>query len=197
MLMKSYRKHLKRTEELEVKVTQSCPTLCDPIDYTVYGILQDRIAYSVLFLLQQIAYSFSSSFPYTTIKLLGFRTSLHQICHFCMRIIFLAKCNQDPEDSREVGSLWVAYSFSSRSSQSRNQTWVSHIAGGFFTNWAIRELEGIVTILPMTTERKMMTECEIKLEGNEQQAIQNIFLPQCWGPLMDRNLVVQSRLIRK
>ena len=27
----------------EVKVTQSCPTLCDPMDYTVQGILQARI----------------------------------------------------------------------------------------------------------------------------------------------------------
>ena len=26
-----------------VKVTQSCPTLCDPMDYTVHGILQARI----------------------------------------------------------------------------------------------------------------------------------------------------------
>ena len=34
---------------------------------------------------------------------------------------------------------WVAYPFSSRSSQSRNQTRVSCIAGGFFTSWAIRE----------------------------------------------------------
>ena len=34
---------------------------------------------------------------------------------------------------------WVAYPFSSESSQSRNQTKVSYIAGGFFTNWAIRE----------------------------------------------------------
>ena len=25
------------------KVTQSCPTLCDPMDYTVYGNLQARI----------------------------------------------------------------------------------------------------------------------------------------------------------
>ena len=31
---------------------------------------------------------------------------------------------------------WVAYPFSSRSSQSRNQTGVSCIAGGFFTSWA-------------------------------------------------------------
>ena len=27
----------------EVKVAQSCPTLCDPLDYTVHGILQGRI----------------------------------------------------------------------------------------------------------------------------------------------------------
>ena len=26
-----------------VKVTQSCPTLCDPKDYTVHGFLQARI----------------------------------------------------------------------------------------------------------------------------------------------------------
>ena len=28
---------------LKVKVAQSCPTLCDPMDYTVHGILQARI----------------------------------------------------------------------------------------------------------------------------------------------------------
>ena len=26
-----------------MKVAQSCPTLCNPMDYTVYGILQARI----------------------------------------------------------------------------------------------------------------------------------------------------------
>ena len=36
---------------------------------------------------------------------------------------------------------WVAYPFSSRSSWYRNWTRVSCIAGGFFTNWAIREAE--------------------------------------------------------
>ena len=34
---------------------------------------------------------------------------------------------------------WVSYPFSSRSSQPRNQTGVSCIAGRFLTNWAIRE----------------------------------------------------------
>ena len=34
---------------------------------------------------------------------------------------------------------WVAFPFSRRSSQSRDRTQVSLIAGGFFTNWAPRE----------------------------------------------------------
>ena len=32
-----------------MKVTQSCPTLCGPMDYTVHGILQDRILEWVAF----------------------------------------------------------------------------------------------------------------------------------------------------
>ena len=44
---------------------------------------------------------------------------------------------------------WVAYPFSSGTSQSRNQTGVSYMAGGFFTSWAT-ELHGI----HVRTERK-------------------------------------------
>ena len=36
---------------------------------------------------------------------------------------------------------WVAFLFSRRSSQSKDQTQVSHIAGGFFTSWATREAQ--------------------------------------------------------
>ena len=35
--------------------------------------------------------------------------------------------------------LWVAFPFSTGSSQPRDQAQVSHIAGGFFTSWATRE----------------------------------------------------------
>ena len=59
---------------VKVKVAQSCPTLCDPMDYTVHGILQARI----------------------------------QEC--------------------------VAFPFSRGSSQPRDRTQVSHIAGRFFTS---------------------------------------------------------------
>ena len=34
---------------------------------------------------------------------------------------------------------WVAFPFSKGSSQPRDRTQVSHIAGGFFTSWATRE----------------------------------------------------------
>ena len=62
-----------------MKVTQSCPTIWDPMDFRVHGILQARIL------------------------------------------------------------EWVAVPFSRVSSQPRDQTQVSHIAGGFFTSWASRE----------------------------------------------------------
>ena len=39
-------------ETVKVKVAQSCPTLCDPIDCTVHGILQARI-------LEWVAFPFS------------------------------------------------------------------------------------------------------------------------------------------
>ena len=41
---------------MNVKVAQSCPTLCDPMDYTVHGILLARI-------LEQVAISFSMDLP--------------------------------------------------------------------------------------------------------------------------------------
>ena len=68
---------------MKVKVTQSCPTLCDPVDCSlpgssVNGILQARIL------------------------------------------------------------KWVTVPFSRWSSQPRDWTHVSHIAGGFFTVWATR-----------------------------------------------------------
>ena len=33
----------KMVYKVKVKVAQSCPTLCDPMDYTVHQILQARI----------------------------------------------------------------------------------------------------------------------------------------------------------
>ena len=63
----------------KVKFTQLGATLCDPMDYTVHGILQARIL------------------------------------------------------------EWIAIPYSRRSSQPRDRTQVSHIAGGFFTSSVTRE----------------------------------------------------------
>ena len=102
----------------EVKVSQSCPTLCNPMDCTVHGILQARI-------LEWVAFHFSreSSWPRDWTQVSHCRWILYQLSH---------------KGSPRILE-WVAYAFSSRSSYSRNWTRVSCIAGRFFTNWAIRE----------------------------------------------------------
>ena len=46
---------------MKVKVAQSCPTLCDPMDYTAHGILQARI-------LEWVAVPFSRDLPNPGIK---------------------------------------------------------------------------------------------------------------------------------
>ena len=46
---------------MKIKVTQSCLTLCDPMDYTVHGILQARI-------LEWVAFFFSRAFPNPGVK---------------------------------------------------------------------------------------------------------------------------------
>ena len=81
--------HLKTGKWSEVKwseVTQLCPTLCDPMDYSLSG------------------------------------SSVHGI--FQARVL-----------------EWIAISFSRGSSQPRNRTWVSHIAGRCFTVWATKNGE--------------------------------------------------------
>ena len=44
---------------------------------------------------------------------------------------------------------WVTYPFSSRSSWPRNRTGVSCTAGGFFTNWVIREAHSLCIALAL------------------------------------------------
>ena len=44
-----------------MKLDRSCPTLCNPMDYTVHGILQSRI-------LEWVAFPFSSNLPNPGIK---------------------------------------------------------------------------------------------------------------------------------
>ena len=59
---------------------------------------------------------------------------------------------------------WVAIPFYRGSSQPRNQTLVSHIAGRFFTSWATKEAQEDIMLLPYSvfTRRKICLFWSIK-----------------------------------
>ena len=93
-----YTVHLKHA--MKVKVAQPCPTLRDPMDSRVHGILQARI-------LEWLAFPFfrGSSQP-------GDRIGLRH----CRQIFFQLSHKGSPRILE-----WVAYPFSSRSSQPRKK----------------------------------------------------------------------------
>ena len=80
---------------------------------------------------------------------------------------------------------WVAYPFSSESSWPRNQTRVSCIAGGFFTNWAIREapinthththIYGVAILHPICWTTELW---KVKSGSTHHQSYKGIFPPQ-------------------
>ena len=104
----------------ETKVAQSCPTLYDPLLYSPWNSLGQTTGVGSLSLLQGV-------FPTQ-----GSNPGLPH----CRRILYQLSHKGSPRILE-----WVAYPFSSISSWPRNQTGVSCIAGGFFTNWAIREAQ--------------------------------------------------------
>ena len=102
------------TMKLKVKISQSCPTLCNSMDYAAHGILQARIlGMGSLSLLQGIFLTQGSNpgLPH------------------CRQILY----QLSPQGSPRILE-WVVYPFSSASSRPRNQTGVSCIAGRFFSN---------------------------------------------------------------
>ena len=87
-------------ETEKLKVTQSCPTFCNPVDYVVHGILQARIP-------KWVAFPFSrGSFPTQ-----GSNPGLP----YCRRILYQLSHKGSPRMLE-----WVAYPFSSGSSRPRN-----------------------------------------------------------------------------
>ena len=69
---------------MQVKVTQSCPTLCDPMDYTVHGILQARIGVGSLYLLKGIFQGLNPGLPHCSqilYQLSQILLSLHTCCN--------------------------------------------------------------------------------------------------------------------
>ena len=102
-------------------VVQLCLTLCNPMDYSPPG----------------SSVHGNSPGKYTGVG-----------CHVLLQQIFptqgsnpsLPHCRQILYQLRHQGSPrileWVAYPFYRGTSQSRDQTGISYIAGGFFTSWA-------------------------------------------------------------
>ena len=92
-----------------MRAAQSCPTLCDPVDYIVHGILQARI-------LEWVAFPFSRGiFPTQGSNL--------DLPH-CGWIFLPAEPQGKPKN---IGV--VASPFFSGSSRPRNRTWLSCIEG--------------------------------------------------------------------
>ena len=103
--------------KVKVKVAQQCLTLCDPMVYTVHGILQFRIW-------EWVAFPFSR----------GSCQPRDQTQVSCIAGGFFTSHKGSPRIL-----AWLAYPFSSIFSWPRNWTRVSCIAGGFLTNCATRE----------------------------------------------------------
>ena len=102
--------------EVKVQVSQSCPTLCDPMDYTAHGILQARI-------LKWVAFPFSrgSSQPRDG-TLISLSPSLQADS--------LPAEPQGKPKNTGVGSLFLLQQIFRTQELNR----VSCIAGRFFTN---------------------------------------------------------------
>jgi len=105
---------------VKAKITQSCPTLCDSMDYTVHGILKARIL------------------------------------------------------------EWVAFPFSRGSSQPRNWTQVSRIAGGFFTSWATREAFGRHCQTVFQSSRPVLCSCRQCLRAPGCLPLASTWYCQCF-----------------
>ena len=100
-------------EALKVKVAQSCPTLCYPMDSTVHGILQARIMEWVDF-----PFSKGSSHPGIEPRSPSLQTDS------------LPAEPQGKPKNTGVGSLFLLQGIF----PPRDRTQVSHIAGRFFTS---------------------------------------------------------------
>ena len=105
-------------------VIQSHPTLCDPTDYSplgssVHGDYPGKNTGVGCQALLQGIFSTQGSNP---------------VLLYCRQILYHLSYQGSPRILE-----WLAYPFSRGSSQPRNWTRVSCLAGGFFTSWATRD----------------------------------------------------------
>ena len=79
---------------------------------------------------------------------------------------------------------WVAYPFSSGSSWPRNRTGVSCIAGGFFTNWAIRDTNELLWNRNRSTDienRLVVAKGEGRVGEAQTESLRLLLLLSCFS----------------
>ena len=69
----------------KAKVSQSCLTLCDPMDYTTHGILQARILEWVLSLLQRILPTQDSNWDLLHCRRILYQLSYQGSSEMCLK----------------------------------------------------------------------------------------------------------------
>ena len=132
-----------------------CQTLCDPMDCNLSGFSDHGIFQAKILEWVAIFFSRGSSRPrgWTRVSCIADRrftiwatreTQVKEKVKVAQSCLTLC----DPMDYKVHGILQArmleyseAFPFSRGSSQPRNQTQASHIAGGCFTSWAIREAQ--------------------------------------------------------
>ena len=140
--------------EVKVKVTQSCLTLCDPMDDTVHGILQARI-------LKRVAFPFSRESPqprdWSQVSLWASLMAQRLKCLPAMQETWVRSLGREDPLEKEMATHssilawripWTEEPGGLHSPRGRKESdtterlhfhFHSLIAGGFFTNWASRE----------------------------------------------------------
>ena len=138
-----------------MKVAQSCPTLCNPMDYTVHGILQARI-------LEWIAFPFSSGSSQprdgTQVSCIAARYKFKGIRKSIMIILISQKVIlwQDPEYSLEGLILKLQYfgHLMWRVGSLENILMLGKIEGGRRRGWQkMRWLDGITDAMGLSLIR--------------------------------------------
>ena len=149
--------------KVTLKVTQSCPALCDPMD-SPWNSPGQNCGVGSLSLLQGI-------FP---------TQGSNQDSCIAVRILYQLSHKGSPTILE-----WVAYPFPSELARPRNRTGVSCIADEFFTNWAIREAQNRMNgnkWLSMIQGMTSLAQAQRRRKWNWEGATQRVCLntPSCW-----------------
>ena len=129
-------------------VTQTCPTLCDPMYHSTPGL---PVHHQLLELTQTHAHWVSDAIqpshprsfpsppapnPSSTLLMIRFTWKWKSLQSGP------TLCDYTVHENLQARILeWVAFPFSRGSAQPRDWTQVSHIARGFFTSWTTREAQ--------------------------------------------------------